>query len=128
MKHIADDMGMYSGMNMGIKKKGGSTSERSEIVFQLLVFMGEDKTLDEEYVLERNTAGEGKKAKAKRISMRMKYWLGRTKKLSTNEIYALMQKAKNGANKQALFNYLLKTYGRKSDNDTRQIQGTDERK
>lgn len=66
-----------------VKKKRGATSPKAEIIEQLCKFMGEDNT-------------------------RFAYWCGRTRKLTPSQIYELMQKAKNGNNKPALFNWLLK--------------------
>lgn len=69
-------------INETIKKRGAS-HERAEMIEQLCTFMGED-------------------------NKRFKYWIGRTKKLSPAQIYELMQKAKNGKNPKALFQWFLK--------------------
>lgn len=90
------------------KKRGGLNSLRADNCNQLLVFMGEDKTLPEEYALERQIPGAGKVAKKNRLNLRIKYWLGRTKSIEPGEIYRMMQKSKGSKNPQALFNYLLK--------------------
>jgi len=90
------------------KTKGGINSLRADNCAQLLVFMGEDKTLLEEKALERATPGAGKEAKRVRINKRIKYWLGRTRKVPADEIYNMMRKAKDGKQPQALFNWLLK--------------------
>lgn len=95
------------------KKRGGVTGPKSDMVVQLIVFMGEDKTLEEEKEIERKKEGAGKEAKRHRIAKRMKYWLGRTRKLSHAELYGLMRKAKDGKNQAALFNYLLKNHIKK---------------
>lgn len=118
METIGDALGKYLGEKLGTqpkeKKRGGINSERADLVYQLLVFMGEDKTLDEERAIEAKAPGEGRKAKAKRINTRMKYWLGRTRKVQPGDLYAMMKAAKEGKNPQALFNHLLKTkYGKK---------------
>ena len=116
MKKIDEALGKYMGVKLGIstdKKRGGINSQRSDTVYQILEFMGEDKTLDEERAIEAKAQGEGRKAKAKRINTRMKYWLGRTRKIQPPEIYNMMRQAKDGKNPQALFNYLLKNYGKK---------------
>ncbi len=109
MKSIADIMAERSPEEK--PKRGGINSPRSQAASQILVFMGEDKTLDEEKKLESRTSGAGKAAKKKRLNQRIKYWLGRTKKLDPKEIYGLMSQAREGKNKQALFNYLLKNHG-----------------
>lgn len=70
----------------------GPNSARAEQVAELMVFMGEDL----------------------RDSVRFKYWLGRTKRLSVDEIYHLRRKAHEGKNPQALFNHLLKNHGKKN--------------
>jgi hypothetical protein len=70
------------------KKRGGVNSERADLVEQLCVLMREDP------------------------KARMKYWLGRTRKLPPAEIYRLMRAAKDGKNPAALFNHLLKNYGK----------------
>jgi hypothetical protein len=113
MKSIADIMAEKLKVEEK-PKRGGINSPRSEVAGQLLVFMGEDKTLDEEKKLEAMTPGAGKAAKKKRLNQRIKYWLGRTKKLEPKAIYGLMSQAKEGKNRAALFNYLLKNYGKKS--------------
>ena len=69
-------------------KKKGANHERAEMIEQLVVFMGESVS----------------------DSSRFKYWLGRTRKLKPQEIYALMRKAREGKNPQALFNWLLKKH------------------
>ena len=94
------------------KKRGGINSLRADNCGQLLVFMGDDKTLPEERELERQTPGAGKEAKRLRLNKRIKYWLGRTRKIPAGEIYALMKQAKEGKNPQALFNWLIKNYGK----------------
>lgn len=94
------------------KKRGGINSLRADNCGKLLEFMGEDKTLPEERELERQTPGAGKAAKKERLNKRIKYWLGRTRKLPASEIYRLMRMAREGKNPQALFNYLLKNYGK----------------
>lgn len=63
--------------------KKGPNSERADVVEQLCAFMGED-------------------------TKRMKYWLGRTRKLDPQRIYQLMGEAKQGDRPRALFNFLLK--------------------
>lgn len=44
---------------------------------------------------------------------RFKYWLGRTRKLTSGQIHALIGSAKEGRKPAALFNYLLKNHGKK---------------
>lgn len=66
----------------------GPNSPRAEQIEKLVKFMGE-------------------------TNARFKYWTGRTRKLSPEEIYLMMKKAGEGKNPQALFNYLLKQSGKK---------------
>lgn len=94
------------------KKRGGINSLRADNCGQLLVFMGDDKTLPEERELERQTPGAGKEAKRLRLNKRIKYWLGRTRNIPANKIGDLMKQAKNGKRPRALFNHLLKNYGK----------------
>lgn len=115
MKSIADIFAQQAKEEK--PKRGGVNSTRSNAVAQLLVFMGEDKTTDEERKLEQRQEGAGKEAKKKRLQRRMKYYLGRTKKIHPKEIYQLMSQAKEGKNKHALFNFLLKKMVQ-SRNDT----------
>jgi hypothetical protein len=91
MNSIGDLLGKRKIPTEGEKKAGGINSERAEMIDRLMSFMREDVT-------------DGK---------RFKYWLGRTRKLGPAEIYRLMNQAKDGRNSQALFNYLLKNYGKK---------------
>lgn len=112
IKKINESLMVYMGKlaeAKKVQKKGGLNSERSEVVFQLLQFMGEELTLKEEKELEKQYTGAGRKAKIARIGMRMKYWLGRTRHLSSEQIYKLISEAKLGKNQQATLNYLLKT-------------------
>lgn len=95
------------------KARGGINSERADVVAKLLSFMGEDRMTPEETDLEKHRPGEGDAAMKKRIGTRMKYWLGRTRKVDPPEIERLMRDAKDGKNARALFNYLLKNYGKK---------------
>lgn len=69
---------------------GGINSERAEVVAQVVSLMREPND-----------------------QKRFRYWLGRTKKLPPNEIYQLVRLAKDGRNPAALFNHLLKNYGKK---------------
>jgi hypothetical protein len=111
MKTLREHLGKYS--KPIEKTQGGITSQRADIVAKLIFFMGEDQTLKEEKELEGRKPGAGKEAKRKRISMRMKYWLGRTRNLFPGDIYKLMRQAKEGKNPPALFNYLLKRHNEK---------------
>lgn len=65
--------------------KKGPTSFRAEQIQSILDLMGED-------------------------SSRFMYWLGRTKHLSPDRIYAFLQTAKTFKNPQAGLNYLLKAH------------------
>lgn len=65
-------------------KKGKPNSARADAVEQLCLFMGE------------NPAGS------------MKYWLGRTRHLSPNDILDTIRQAKEGREPKKLFNWLLK--------------------
>jgi len=117
MQTIGELLGKNLGKTLGTEKpekktRGGINSLRADNCGQLLVFMGEDKTLPEERELERQTPGAGKEAKRQRLNKRIKYWLGRTRKIPAGEIYALMKQAKEGARPQALFNWLIKNYGK----------------
>lgn len=95
------------------KARGGINSERADNVAKLLSFMGEDRMTPEETDLEKHRPGEGDAAMKKRIGKRMKYWLGRTRKVDPAEIERLMRDAKDGKRPQALFNWLLTNYGKK---------------
>lgn len=64
-------------------ERRGPNSERAEVVEALCAFMRDGKA-------------------------KMKYWLGRTRKLAPAEIYELMRRAKDGNNPPALFNHLLR--------------------
>lgn len=112
MQRIGELLGTTRQIEPEKKKRGGINSERADMVGQLIHFMGEDVPTDEEKKLQRATPGAGKAAKDKRLNMRMKYWLGRTRKLEPGQIYALMRKAKEGRNSAALFNWLLKNHGK----------------
>lgn len=116
METIGELLGKNKGIILGTEKKkktrGGINSLRADNCGQLLVFMGEDKTLPEEIELERKTPGAGKEAKRQRLNKRIKYWLGRTRKIPANQIYDLMKQAKDGKNPRALFNWLIKNYGK----------------
>lgn len=68
------------------EKKGGVTSERAEQIEKLMIMI-------------RENPKDGK---------RFAYWLGRTKRFSTHEIYVLCERAKNGRNPGALLNHLIK--------------------
>jgi len=120
MKTIGELMGKNLGKEIPEepqkKKRGGINSLRADNCGQLLVFMGEDKTLPEEKKLEQETPGAGKEAKRQRLNKRIKYWLGRTRKIPADGIYRLMRQAREGKNPQALFNYLLKNYGKEKQN------------
>ena len=45
-------------------------------------------------------------------STRFKYWLGRTRKLKPHALHAMIGSAKEGRKPGALFNHLLKNYGK----------------
>lgn len=68
-------------------------SERADTIEQLMEFMGEQSRTD--------------------YSRRFRYWLGRTRKCRPADIHTMMGQAKHGRNPHALFNYLLKKYGKK---------------
>jgi hypothetical protein len=106
MKTIGENLEKY--IKPPEKKRGGITSQKADQVSQLIYFMGEHETLKEEKILERRKPGAGREAKRKRIANRMKYWLGRTRKLTPDQLYRMMRQAKEGSNPPALFNYLLK--------------------
>jgi hypothetical protein len=108
-KSIAEIMAEKLEKQDTTKKRGGINSPRANAVFQLIVFMGEDKTLDEERFMEKTEENKGKEAKRKRVNKRMKYWLGRTKLFQPTEIFQMMSQAKEGKPKEKLFNYILKT-------------------
>lgn len=81
------------------KKWSCPNSPRAEQIERLLSLMGENRKLDK----------EGEKEYAERLGRRFKYWLGRTRSLSPDEIFATMRQAKEGKNPGALFNHILKT-------------------
>lgn len=80
------------------KKWSGPNSPRAERIEQLLSLMGEDRKLEQ----------ESDEQYAQRIGKRFKYWLGRTRKYSPDEIFAMLRQARSGKNPGALFNYLIK--------------------
>jgi len=92
--------------------QGGINSKRSWAVSQLIKFMGESIPTPEEKEKakkDKQTAIENYK---KRIQQRTGYWLGRTRKLTPDEIIEMMNRAKDGKNRAALFNYFLKNHGK----------------
>lgn len=94
---------MQKDSETGDKKRGGINSQRADVISKVVTFMGEHIP----------TKGESEEALKKRIAKRFKYWLGRTRKISPGEIYRLMSTAKaEGKNPQALFNHLIKSYGK----------------
>lgn len=73
------------------KERGGVNSARADAVERLMrEVMREDPT----------------------NSARFKYWLGRTRRLRSGEIHRLIGNAKEGRKPGALFNHLLKNYGK----------------
>lgn len=91
MKNIGE---LLQKRNLGTaeKKQGGINSARADAVRRLM-----------EDVMRENP----------RDTKRFKYWLGRTRRIPTQEIHRLIGSAKEGRNPGALFNYLLKNYGKK---------------
>ena len=79
-------------------KLSGPNSERADVVVRLISFMGED----------RPAPAESEDQTKARIYLRIKYWLGRTRKYTPGEVDGLMKQAKDGKNPPALFNWLLK--------------------
>lgn len=113
MKTIKEALEKYQEKQKEKPKRGGIMHRKADQVAQLIYFMGDDKTLKEEKILEARKPGAGREAKRKRISQRMKYWLGRTRKLNADQLYRMMRQAKEGKNPPALFNYLLKKHNEK---------------
>lgn len=87
------------------KKTGGINSDRAYAVLHLMELMGEHLPTKEEWKMSRQ---EGENARHARYNKRFKYWLGRTRKLTTGQIWRLMASAKEGRNKGALFEHLMK--------------------
>jgi len=69
------------------KKKGGLNSPFNDAVDQVMTFMRAKETFG--------------------------YWCGRLRGIPAQEIHSMMSRAKEGTNRAALFNYLLKEYRKK---------------
>lgn len=89
-------------------EKREPNSYKVHVCVLIMQLMGEDKTLPEEYEMEMKH-GTGKQAKKKRVSTRIKYWLGRTRGIDPQYIEKEMLKLAQQKNEpRKYFNWLLR--------------------